>query len=71
MVEVPAGAVQMPQVIMLMHPTAREHLPANCSICRAFDDWLEAMGGAMPINSVEELMKEIDALPDPEGSEDK
>ena len=62
--EPPAGATANPAVMMLMHSTAYDHLPANCSVCRAFDSWLEAMGGAVPINSVEDLMRESEGLED-------
>ena len=66
MSEPPAGAEANPHIMMLMHATAYEHLPANCSVCRAFDDWLDAVKGAQPIGSVEELL----AL-EPEETEDK
>lgn len=54
-----AGALAIPGLIQLMHQTANAHLPANCSICRAFDDWLEAMGGAVPIENVEAFLAEV------------
>lgn len=54
------GAVAIPGIMQIMHQTDRPHLPANCSICRAFDEWMDSIPGGVPVEDVDAFFGKLD-----------